>query len=593
MRIRAKLYLGYGVGVLLLGLVAANGIIAGLRNMSEVHTLSSEVVQDTLLVLDLRKDVLSIQQFLTDVALTGRTGGGSADEARAAYDLATTSITTLIVRHDSQGDVESRKRFENMLAELDSYYSMGGEMVSAYVDGGREAGNAVMDRFDKVAATLTTSIEDLVAEHLSEQNAAFAALTGRTRSGILLIAIVAAISLFVAILLAALISASINRSLSALSRITETAESGDLRIELGSVAKDELGSFATRFQGFVSSLKDIITGIKATASENVGIKQELVAGAEETSASVVEISASIDSINSQASLMSENIATSSTSAEEIARTVDSMNQQIANQAAMVEQSTAAIGQMISSVHNVSKITTEKKTNTDRLVDTAGSGSKTVSDMVVAVKEIENSIGNVLDITEIISGIASQTNMLSMNAAIEAAHAGTAGKGFAVVADEIRKLAETSRENSQKIAGILEEIVTKIDGVSKSADGTEKMYHSVHSEITAVSAAFAEIYHEVEQLLSGGEQLRGATTSLQEMTITIKDGFSEINLGVGSAADSMDKINQISSSVTAALSEIAAGTQDITAAMGNVTSMTSHLDSVMNELTSKIDRFITE
>ena len=592
MKISTKLILGFGLVFVLLAVVALTAIFQNRSNISDVRLLADEVVEDTMLVVDLRKEVLQIQQFFTDIAATRQSGGEAAKEAEASFGRASVILVTLIGRHEHEGDDEVA-RLRSIMQDVETYFWEGHRMASVYVEEGTEAGNAIMLGFDAIAAELTAEVELLVDEHVAQQDEALAGLAERATSGITVSILVSGLSFVAMFLVSFLLSRSLIRSTSKLVELTETAATGDLRKQVVMTSKDELGRFGNLLNEFIGKLKGIIVEIKATSFENVAIKQELVAGAEETSASLVEISASIDSINKQARLMSEEIGSSTASSEEVARTVGSMNAQIVNQAAMVEESTASVTEMMASIQSVSEITQKEKASTDRLVRAAEDGGAKVTAMISAVGQIENSISSILEITKMISGIASQTNMLSMNAAIEAAHAGDYGRGFAVVAEEIRTLAETSSENSREIAGILKNMVSSIDGVSESVGQTDLVFRSINKEIMDVSTAFSEIYSSMTELQLGGRQILDAVASLQDVTTAVKDGFTEINTGVGDVAHSMNSIQQISSDVTMAIAEIASGTQDISRAMSNLTSISVSLDGVVEKLTAKIDTFITE
>ena len=593
MRLSTKLILSFGLVFALLAVVALTSVFQNRSNIGDVQVLSNEIVEDTVSAMDLRVAIIQIQQFFTDMSATRRPGGDAARDAEISLGRSSSILATLIERHDKQGDDDAAAQLREMMRDVETYFWQGHRMASVYVEQGTEAGNLIMDEFDPVAAELTADVNHHVAMHLAELDAALDGMVSRAMSGIVVSILVAGISLVFMVAVAFLLSRSLIRSTSRLVKITETAATGDLRKQVQVTSKDELGQFGRLLNEFIDRLKDVIAGIKSTASENAAIKQELVSGAEETSASLMEISANIDSINKQASLMGETIGSSTASSEEVARTAENMNHQIVSQAAMVEESTASITEMMASIQSVSEITQREKASTDRLVGAAENGGEKVTVMISAVRQIENSISSIQEITQMISRIASQTNMLSMNAAIEAAHAGDYGRGFAVVAEEIRKLAETSSENSREIAGILKNMVSSIDGVSESAEQTDVVFRSINKEIVDVSTAFSEIYASMTELQSGGRQILDAVASLQEVTSTVKDGFGEINSGVGDVANSMNEIMQISSQVTMGLAEIASGTQDISQAMINVSNISLRLDGVVEQLTAKIDTFKTD
>ena len=144
----------------------------------------------------------------------------------------------------------------------------------------------------------------------------------------------------------------------------------------------------------------------------------------------------------------------------------------------VEESTASVNEMIASLKNLDKMTNARRESASRLVETAKNGGEKLSNTVEVVRNINNSIGSISDMIKIIDGIAAQTNLLAMNAAIEAAHAGDAGRGFAVVADEIRSLAETTSNNSQEIGSIIRDVMEKIHIAAESSEDTIQAFQDI-------------------------------------------------------------------------------------------------------------------
>lgn len=210
----------------------------------------------------------------------------------------------------------------------------------------------------------------------------------------------------------------------------------------------------------------------------------------------------------------------------------------------------------------------------------------------AVEEIAGNIDTISEMVDIINNIASQTNLLSMNAAIEAAHAGDAGKGFAVVADEIRKLAETSGENAKEISRVLTGILENINHASDSSKQTSAAFESINGEVSKVSSAFDEILSSAAELSSGGEQIRRSMHLLEDITVTVRENAGNISGNSASISSAMEPLADLSMQVSASLEEATVGTGQITAAMENLTVLTEKLDRLVDNLMEKTGRFVT-
>jgi len=366
---------------------------------------------------------------------------------------------------------------------------------------------------------------------------------------------------------------------------------GDLTKQLPVRSRDEVGMLAGAFNTFEEKLREIIRSLKTTVEHTGEVKNSLSGSAGETSRSLEEITASISAIEKKINELNENINESSSAVEQIIRTIKSQDDQVSDQASAVEESTSAVHEMVASLNNVAAITEAKKKSTDKLVATAVAGGNQLSDTIEAVEDINTSIDSISETVVLINSIAAQTNLLSMNAAIEAAHAGDSGRGFAVVADEIRKLAEDSARNSKEISYIIKNIIEKIRQVGSSARKTGEVFEDVNQEVKEVAYALDEIFSATEELKSGGQEILRAMQMLQDLSVKVAEGSGEMKTGASHLNETMSSVKDFSAQVRGAVSGILSSSNTISEAMNKVTGLTSDLADSTEAMKKQIEKFI--
>ena len=273
---------------------------------------------------------------------------------------------------------------------------------------------------------------------------------------------------------------------------------GDLTRSLAIRRSDEIGRLSCNLDTFVAELRVSIAKIQAVSSENIRMKESLVATAEQTSSSASQIQANTESIEKRISILNKHIGGASASVDSISGSISGLQAQIRDQSAMVEESMASVTEMIAEVENVAKITDGRWVATERLVETVASGGEKMRSAFDIVKRVNERIGSINDIAGIIEDISSRTNLLAMNAAIEAAHAGASGKGFSVVSDEIRKLAEASAVNSKQIGSILKQIVSLIGDATRGGDETSDAFRAIDAEVADLRSSLSEIFTSIRE-----------------------------------------------------------------------------------------------
>ena len=367
---------------------------------------------------------------------------------------------------------------------------------------------------------------------------------------------------------------------------------GDLTLRVDVNSKDEIGDLSDNFNIFTEKLREIVLRIKNSTLIVNDNKNEIVTNTEETASAAIQISGNVSSINQRIEILNNEIQSASSGMEEISATVTSLNNSTISQASAVEQASASIEEMIAQLRSIADIVSQKKLVTETLTDSINASTEIVSQATRSNEEIVHLADEISNMSKMISSIAGQTNLLSMNAAIEAAHAGESGKGFAVVAEEIRKLAETSQSSSSNIARSISDILSKVEVAYSASQKSENTFSHLKSEFQSIVSALEEIMGAIQELTLGGEQIVQANTQLTDISLSVKQGAEEMRKTIQTMTQSITGIANISTEVTAGILEIDGGSSEIATAMNKMLDISRNLSQAAIDLQEETDKFKT-
>ncbi len=304
-----------------------------------------------------------------------------------------------------------------------------------------------------------------------------------------------------------------------------TAIAGAIAFALYSLSAgivDDLETTHSRLERQYVSLNELFHGFR----RGMEIGESLAEAGEEASRSVKALQSQTDEHSRVLSTLEETTARISQQSDALKHASASLEERMTSQSASVEQATAAVEQINGSIHSMSKLSEERSAQVERLVGIAGDGAAQMRRSEEALNTVVQSSNTMLESVHMIGKISAQSNLLAMNAAIEAAHAGRYGTGFAVVADEIRKLAVTSADYAKQIAETIKKGAADIDGAKEINVRAANLFSRMYDEIGTTNGAFREIIAGFGELTKGSQEILGAVTLLRETTTQIATASRE-------------------------------------------------------------------
>ena len=368
---------------------------------------------------------------------------------------------------------------------------------------------------------------------------------------------------------------------------------GDLTRSINVNVKNEIGDLAYFFNQTIEKIKLLIIGIKQQGTVLSNIGSELASSMTETAAAVNEITANVQSIKGQVINQSASVTETSATMEQITNNIEKLNDHVENQSSNISQASSAIEQMVANIQSVTLTLDKNASNVKELMEASEVGRTDLSEVAADINEIARESEDLLEINSVMENIASQTNLLSMNAAIEAAHAGDSGKGFAVVADEIRKLAESSSEQSKTISTVLKRIKGAIDKITVSTENVLNKFEAINSSIKTVVDQDENIHKAMEEQRAGSDQILEGVSRVNEITRQVKSGSSEMYEGAKEIIQEGQNLEKITQEITSGMNEMASGAQEINIAVNTVNDLSSKNRENIDLLVREVSRFKVE
>lgn len=350
------------------------------------------------------------------------------------------------------------------------------------------------------------------------------------------------------------------------------------------VLLDALGTISER-----EAQAEYMTGLLSDSAEQLDKSEGMTTRTKTTAEAVVQIDESSDAIAAHAKSMMSRYEESKKSTMQIEQNLQDLDRISDDQSANIAQTSAALEQMVASIKSVTNVIEGRQKKVDALKNRADNGSQVIEKTSKSFAQVSHHIDSIKQMISLITEISSQTNLLAMNAAIEAAHAGDQGRGFAVVAGEVRKLAESSASNATQIESSLKELINAIQDTGTHVEDSGNAFMSISQDVREVKEGMDEIGFSVQELTKGSDEILIATSHMNKLTTEVIDAVKGVRISQSSVSDNIENLGEFIGNLNNGLGDIASGATSIRKAMDDLTRMAEDLNEYTQELNRKMQQ----
>ena len=415
-----------------------------------------------------------------------------------------------------------------------------------------------------------------------------------SRDLVILISVISLISLVLILLIIFIITKTIiTDRIAELEKTMVVASNGDISLRSQPSGKDEITSIYRSLNTMLDSFSDFLNNSKRRLSLVNDSSKEMSANITETAAAINQINSNILMIKKQIQEQTTSVNQTASAVEELTQNIDNLNNGISDQSSSITQSSAAVEQMAAGIESITKTIENGNKNVREMTAASQKGQETMNSVSKVISKIVSESEELMKANDLISNISSQTNLLAMNAAIEAAHAGDAGRGFAVVSDEIRKLAEMSANQSKGVSANLSSIKTSIDELLVGAKQNGEDFNAMNHSVNEVSDIFVSVMNSIVELNQGSQQILEGLNNMQVISAEVSSGSKEMKAGNSQILDAITHLQDVSRITQQAIEEISMGIDEINKAIMEEDALSRETSERVTEVTLHANEFKTK
>jgi methyl-accepting chemotaxis protein len=376
----------------------------------------------------------------------------------------------------------------------------------------------------------------------------------------------------------------------AIHNLAQNNGDADLTYRINIKGDDEIGRLCADIDTFLDCQQNMIIDLKSAQGSLEGIGQNLASASQESASATSEIMANIEGVRKQTEHQTEVVNSANGEMNVTMSQVSELDSLIQNQSAGITQSSSSIEEMLGNIQSVTSSIQKMSGQFKELLNVTQTGNVRQSEVNGKIAEMSEQSKLLSDANQVISRIASQTNLLAMNAAIEAAHAGKAGAGFSVVADEIRKLAETSSTQSHAIGEQLKHITKTMNDVVESSKQSKEAFGLITEKLSDTNNMVEEIDQAMTEQNSASQQTLEALRDINNSTAEVKTTAASMKDGTSRVQEELKKLTQLVQVVSDSMDEMSAGALQINKAAQGVSDMAAQTRENITGMDEMVGKF---